>query len=86
MISEIDREKAALQIVDVLHKNKIPIADIQSVFDGATKLINAQAFPPDPRVFQEWEDLIGRQFVGNKSNSAPGERFFLSGHGEKDNI
>ena len=78
MVSEIDREKAALQIVDVLHKNKIPIANIQSVFDGAMKLINAQSFPPDPRIFQEWNDLIERRFVRNESDDAPGEKFFFS--------
>ena len=36
----IDTRKAALEIVAVLHKNKIPIDLVQPVFCGAMKLIN----------------------------------------------
>lgn len=36
----IDTRKAALEIVAVLHKNKIPIDLVQPVFCDAMKLIN----------------------------------------------
>lgn len=44
----IDTRKAALEIVAVLHKNKIPIDLVQPVFCDAMKLINHHTIPYKP--------------------------------------
>ena len=44
----IDTRKVALEIVAVLHKNKIPIDLIQPVFYDAMKLINHYTIPNKP--------------------------------------
>ena len=52
----INLRNVALEIVEVLHKNEIPIAMAQSVFNEAMHLANAYTIPYSPSSFKMNED------------------------------
>ncbi len=72
MISETQREKVALLIVEVLHENKIPIDSIQSVFADAAKMIFSNTFTPDPKTLKKWDELGVRAAVEVVTDTTPG--------------
>ena len=91
MISEIDAIRTALEIVKVLHKNKIPIASMQAVFDKARKFVENNTLPPNPESFYEWDELIShetaiRGFLADKSNGGTRSRIVFTEYGKQNNI
>ena len=50
MLEKLDPRPAAIEIVEILHKNKIPIAFIQSVFNLVVEEINQHTIPYNPNL------------------------------------
>ena len=55
-----DIRKVAIEVVRVLHENKIPIVLAQSVFKEAMELIERNTIPYSPKAFSTMDSATSR--------------------------
>lgn len=69
-----DIRKAAIEVVRVLHENKIPIVLAQSVFKEAMELIERNTIPYSPKAFSTMDSAT---FVGEAYEKIHIGKYFM---------